>query len=121
MDWATIRQFLTVMQHIVSFIGVAIILSGIFFAFLQYIYYFSKGFLYTKSSKFNEIRLELGRILILGLEFIVAADLIGTTTTPDYYSLGILAIIVLIRTFLSFSINREIQELTKEQRRRKEV
>jgi uncharacterized membrane protein len=43
----------------------------------------------------NQIRLRLGRVLTLGLEFIVAADLIGTTTTPDYYSVGIVAIIVL--------------------------
>jgi uncharacterized membrane protein len=57
----------------------------------------------------------LGRVLTLGLEFIVAADLIGTTTTPDYYALGILAIIVIIRTVLSYTLNKEIESLAKEQ------
>lgn len=50
----------------------------------------------------------------MGLEFIVAADLIGTTTTPDYYALGILAIIVAIRTVLSFTLNRELMALNAE-------
>ncbi len=51
---------------------------------------------------------------MLGLEFIVAADLIGTTTTPDYYSLGIVAGIVAIRTLLNYSLNRELTALSKE-------
>lgn len=102
-------------QHAISLIGVLIILSGVLAAFYQYIYFlFTRQLTNQDSSKVNEIRLNLGRILILGLEFIVAADLIGTTTTPDYYSLGILAIIVIIRTILSFSINRELMSLSKE-------
>ena len=52
-------------------------------------------------------------ILTLGLEFIVAADLIGTTTAPDYYSVGIVASIVLIRTVLSYTLNKEITSLSK--------
>ncbi|HRE32124.1 MAG TPA: DUF1622 domain-containing protein, partial [Candidatus Berkiella sp.] len=44
----------------------------------------------------------------------VASDLIGTMTTPDYYSVGILVIIVIIRTVLSYTLNREIENLTKE-------
>ena len=61
----------------------------------------------------NQIRLQLGRVLTLGLEFIVAADLIATTITPDYYSVGIVAIIVLIRTLLSYTLNREINEISR--------
>ena len=64
-----------------------------------------------KNLIFNKIRLDLGQILILGLEFIVAADLIGTTTTPDYYAVGILAIIVGIRTLLSYSLTREMSHI----------
>lgn len=67
------------------------------------------------NSYINAIRLRLGRIIILGLEFIIAADLISSTTTPDYYDLGILAIIVAVRTVLSFTLNREIADLTKAQ------
>ena len=64
----------------------------------------------------NQIRLRLGRVLILGLEFIVAADLIGTTTAPDYYAVGIVACIVLIRTLLSYTLNREIDALSQQEK-----
>lgn len=51
----------------------------------------------------------LGRSILLGLELLVAADIIRTVAvTPTYESVGVLAIIVLIRTFLSFSLELEI-------------
>jgi len=114
MDWSILRAVLVIIQHIISFAGVLIILSGILLALYQYLTFVVTGQLATQGTNINEIRLNLGRILILGLEFIVAADLIGTTTTPDYYAVGLLAIIVIIRTLLSFSINRELMSLSKE-------
>src|SRR4051794_25686553 len=51
----------------------------------------------------------LGRAILLGLEFMVAADIIGTVAVePTFTSLGVLALIVLIRTFLSLSLEVEI-------------
>ena len=51
----------------------------------------------------------LGRSILLGLELLVAADIIRTVAVaPTYESVGVLAIIVLIRTFLSFSLELEI-------------
>lgn len=111
--WQNIHQILVLIQHSVSFIGILIILSGILLATGQYLYSIFVGELMNENSNINTIRLNLGRILILGLEFIVAADLIGTTTTPDYYAVGLLAIIVIIRTLLSFSLNRELMTLSK--------
>ena len=60
------------------------------------------------SSQFNAIRLSFGQTILLGLEFIVAADVIETTIAPDYYSLGILIIVVAIRMILSMSLSKEI-------------
>lgn len=111
MDWQDIHMILVFVQRCVSTIGILIIISGVILALSQYLYYLFAGQLVA----INTVRLNLGRILILGLEFIVAADLIGTTTTPDYYAVGLLAIIVLIRTVLSFSINRELMSISKEQ------
>lgn len=115
MDWTVLHKVLLYVQHAVSFIGILIILSGVLLALGQYLVYFIGGQLAKDGSKINVIRLNLGRVLILGLEFIVAADLIATTTTPDYYSIGIVAIIVAIRTLLSYSLNRELMALSKEQ------
>lgn len=52
----------------------------------------------------------IGRTLLLGLEFLVAADIIRTVaTTPTFSSVGVLAAIVAIRTFLSWSLQLEIE------------
>ena len=114
MEWQNIHEILVIIQHTISVIGILIIISGVLFCLCQYLYAIFSGQLASQAGAINTIRLNLGRVLILGLEFIVAADLIGTTTTPDYYEVGLLAIIVLIRTVLSFSINRELMNISKE-------
>ncbi len=51
----------------------------------------------------------MGRAILLGLEFLVAADIIRTVAvTPNAQSVAVLAGIVLIRTFLSFSLQLEM-------------
>ncbi|VVC76760.1 hypothetical protein AQUSIP_20860 [Aquicella siphonis] len=114
MDWLNLHDILVFIQHGVSLIGILIIISGVLLALFQYMNSIVSGHVVSQTSNINAIRLNLGRVLILGLEFIVAADLIGTTTTPDYYAVGLLAIIVLVRTILSFSINRELMSISKE-------
>lgn len=60
-------------------------------------------------SVYRSYRQLLGRSILLGLELLVAADIIKTVAvTPTFESVGVLAIIVLIRTFLSFSLELEI-------------
>ncbi|MGV8896926.1 MAG: DUF1622 domain-containing protein [Rhodoglobus sp.] len=60
-------------------------------------------------SVYRSYRQLLGRSILLGLEFLVAGDIIRTVAvTPTFESVGVLAIIVLIRTFLSFSLEFEI-------------
>jgi uncharacterized membrane protein len=114
MNWQAFHWIIEIIQRSISFVGILIILTGVVVALFQYLVYIFSGQIHTHGSNINNIRLGLGRTLILGLEFIVAADLIGTTTTPDYYAVGILAIIVIIRTVLSFSLNRELMGLKKE-------
>ena len=58
---------------------------------------------------FETYRRRLGRSILLGLELLVAADIIRTVAIdPTYESVGVLALIVLIRTFLSWSLELEI-------------
>lgn len=113
MEPITLHTILLYIQHTISFCGVLIIFTGVISALFRYI---SLPF-YAQSQQLdiNQIRLKLGRVLTLGLEFIVAADLIGTTTTPDYYSVGIVASIVVIRTLLSFTLNREINTISQQE------
>ena len=64
----------------------------------------------AKDAAVAEFRSDLGRSILLGLEFLVAADIINTVAIePTLESLAVLAGIVLIRTFLSFSLEVEIE------------
>jgi uncharacterized membrane protein len=54
-------------------------------------------------------RHRLGRAILLGLEVLVAGDIIRTVAaSPTFASVGVLAAIVLIRTFLSFTLEMEV-------------
>ena len=58
---------------------------------------------------YRRFRQQLGRSILLGLELLVAADIIRTVAvTPTLASVGVLGLIVLIRTFLSFSLEVEV-------------
>ena len=59
---------------------------------------------------YTAYRRNLGRGILLGLEFLVIADIIRTVAIePTFRNLGVLGLIVLIRTFLSFSLEVEIE------------
>ena len=59
--------------------------------------------------RYEDFRRQLGRSILLGLEFLVAADIIRTVAiTPTPQSVAVLGGIVLIRTFLSFSLQLEM-------------
>jgi uncharacterized membrane protein len=58
---------------------------------------------------YRRFRQQLGQSILLGLELLVAGDIIRTVATePTFTSVAILAIIVLIRTLLSFSLEVEL-------------
>jgi uncharacterized membrane protein len=58
---------------------------------------------------YRELRQSIGRGILLGLELLVAGDIIRTVAvTPTFTSVGVLAMIVAIRTFLSFSLEVEL-------------
>jgi uncharacterized membrane protein len=62
-----------------------------------------------RQGTYRRFRQQLGRSILLGLELLVAADIIRTVAiTPTLESVLVLGLIVLIRTFLSFSLELEI-------------
>jgi uncharacterized membrane protein len=64
----------------------------------------------TFAPAYKAYRRNLGRGILLGLEFLVLGDLIGTVAVePSFENLGVLGLIVIIRTFLSFSLEVEIE------------
>jgi len=62
-----------------------------------------------ESDLYRRFRQQLGQTILLGLELLVAGDIVRTiAASPSLTSVAILAAIVLIRTFLSFSLEVEI-------------
>lgn len=64
---------------------------------------------YRRINVYHAFRSRLGRAILLGLELLVAGDIIKTVAvTPTLYDVTVLGIIVVIRTFLSWSLDLEI-------------
>jgi uncharacterized membrane protein len=61
----------------------------------------------------EDLRHHLGYYLLLGLEFLIAADIVHTVLTPTLADLAILGAIVAIRTVISFSINWELRQVSR--------
>ena len=90
---------------VIDGIGVAVIALGAIFAGVVTV----RKMLGRSGDSYRFFREQLGRSILLGLEFLVAADIIRTVAlTPTWQSVVVLAGIVLIRTFLSFSLEVEI-------------
>ena len=87
----------------VEALGVLVIVIGAIFALGRFLQN-ARG-----ADAYHQLRSTLGRAILLGLELLVAADIINTVAIePSLESFAILAGIVLIRTFLSLSLEVEI-------------
>jgi uncharacterized membrane protein len=85
--------------------SVAVIVVGAFVATAVAV----RGLVRRTGPVYRPYRRHIGRSILLGLEFLVAADIIQTVAIePTFVSVGVLGLIVLIRTFLSFSLELEI-------------
>lgn len=85
--------------------GVAVMVLGALVAMARAVLWLSR----KQPNTYRRFRQELGRSILLGLELLVAADIIRTVAvTPTLESVFVLALIVAIRTFLSFSLELEI-------------
>jgi uncharacterized membrane protein len=86
--------------------GVFVIAAGLLLATGRYV---TTIFAPIQDS-YRRFRQDVGRAILLGLEVLVAADIITTVAiTPTLTSVAVLAGIVLIRTFLSFSLQVELE------------
>jgi len=88
--------------------GVAVLVVGFVLGFAQ------AGIAYLRGGErapiYRTLRSFVGRTILLSLEILVAADLIRTVAVdPSLENVGSLALIVLIRTILSFSLDIEIE------------
>jgi len=99
-------NWIEILSLAVEVLGVAVILLGIAFAILISL----RNLINRQSAGYDLLRIRIGRALLLGLEFLVAADVIKTVvldlTLGNLLTLGVL---VVIRTVLSWSLVVEIE------------
>ena len=108
MDTDRVHLLVDQLAKLLELAGVGIILSGVMIASALFL----RGGLVSKDWRgaYQDYRSNLGRGILLGLELLVGADIIATITAPlTFQSVGLLAAIVGIRTFLSFSLETEIE------------
>ena len=97
------KELISLTGYGVETIGVIIIVTGSVVSSFRFLSHFHKepeGFAY------RIYRRQLGRSIILGLEFLIAGDIIRTVVVADtLINVTILGLIILIRTFLSFALH----------------
>lgn len=102
------HHFVDQLAKVLELSGVAIILGGVVFSGVGFV----RNVRTSRDwrSAYERFRSNLGRGILLGLELLVGADIISTITSPlSVESVSLLAGIVAIRTFLSFSLETEIE------------
>lgn len=103
-----LTPLLTFLASLLDLIGVFIICVGA----SNIIYHYIAHLLGLQVSlNINHMRIQLGRSIVLALEFLLASDIIQTIVTPDYYEIGMLAILVIIRTVLTYYLHLELSHL----------
>ena len=100
--------------EIISYAGYAIETMGVFVVILGSIF---SSVVFVRSFRqlpegiaYQNLRRQLGRSIILGLEFLIAGDIIRTVIVDaTLENVAVLGIIVLIRTFLSLTLHLEVE------------
>ena len=101
----SLRDFVELISLVIDFTGVLVILVGVVIATLRFFTTHAKN-----ASGYTGFRQDLGRGILLGLEFLVAGDIIHTVAVePTLEGVVVLGIIVLVRTFLSMALQVELE------------
>ncbi len=100
----------------IDLIGVAIILFGFIIAFIGLLACLSHGVGIRRSMhSLTDVRLQLGVYILVGLEFMIASDIIHTVITREPEGLIFVGALVTIRVAISFFLGRELSEARREE------
>ena len=100
-------KFFEFVAEIIDLVGVIIIVIGSLIGTVRYLYRYM--IIQSPIPAYDLYRKELGHSILLCLEFLVAADIIRTVAIePTLESITVLAILILIRTFVSWTLELEI-------------
>ena len=100
------RHIMEVVGTSVDGVGVFIVAAGAIVATMRLVVFRARG----TGNYYSLYRQDVGRAILLGLEFLIAGDIIRTVVVaPTLQNVVVLGMIVLIRTFLSLSLQLEIE------------
>ena len=100
------EEFVEIVGKTIDGIGVVIIAAGIAYTTIVFL----QGRRLDRPDPYRSYRRGIGRAILLGLEFLVAADIIRTVAVDlTLRAVGALALLVLVRTFLSFTLEVELE------------
>jgi len=101
------KELISIAGYAIETIGVLVIIAGSAISSLRFLSKFRQE---SEGVAYGVFRRQLGRSIILGLEFLIAGDIIRTVIVADTLTnVMILGLIVLIRTFLSFTLHFEVE------------
>lgn len=101
----SLREIIDLVGTVIDVAGVAVIAAGVVLAVILA----GRDARRRATDVYGATRRRFGRAILLGLELLVAADIIRTVAIePTLDSLAVLGVIVLIRTFLSFTLEVEL-------------
>lgn len=102
----SLKDMSETIARVLEVIGVFVLVAGILWSGLGYLRHARED---RSPSAYTHFRRSIGRSILLGLELLVAADIVHTVAVaPTFESLGVLGLLILIRTFLSIEIEMEI-------------
>ena len=107
-DGETILEWIELAALAIEIVAVAIIAGAIVYSITHYL--FQSIFQPDKEDQYKQLKVRLGKALLLGLEILVAADIVRTVALEaTFESVIVLGLLVLIRTFLSWALVVEIE------------
>lgn len=113
--WSFPYNLLHNISIIIAIMAVAVIVWGTFITFGKWLYHEIKR---KKSTilhkKREELRIKLGSYILIGLEILIVADIIETIINPSLEEVALLGAIVLIRTFISYFLEKELEAHEKD-------
>lgn len=111
----TIAPILDTIAIIIDIFSVLVLVYGIIGCAKDFVV--SKLLHHNRKEEFIEvtkIKNQLGSYILLGLEILIVADIIETIVSPTLTDIALLAATVVIRTIISYFLNKEIKDAQKE-------
>ncbi len=106
---------LEAVASVIDLIGIAIVLWGFARALFGFLGYEVKRFRdRAGASSMHRVRIELGTYILVGIEFMIASDIIQTVVKRQLADLAFVSALVVIRTAISYFLGREITEVRHE-------